>query len=80
MRNNNATRAKARAKANPRASSQKAVAVRKRRADQRSVEARLMRRKGASISEIMASLGVSRRTVYDLLQRDCDSRMPQMLL
>ena len=39
-----------------------------------------MRRKGASISEIMASLGVSRRTVYDLLQRDCDSRMPQMLL
>ena len=79
MRNTNAARAKARAKANPKASSQKAAIARKRRADQRSVEAKLMRRKGASISQIMASLGVSRRTVHELLQREYDSPMPQLL-
>ena len=78
MRHPNATRVKARAKANPRASSEKAAIARKRKADQRSVEARLMRRKGASVSQIMRSLGVSRTTVYDLLKRD--SPMPEKLL
>ena len=80
MRNNNAARARTRAKANPKASSQKAAAARKRRADQRSAKAKLMRRKGASISQIMTSLGVSRRTVYELLKREDDALMPQMLL
>ena len=80
MRNPNAVRAKARAKADPEASSQKATSARKLRADQRSVDARLMRRKGASVSQIMRSLGVSRTTVYNLLKRQYDSPMPQKLL
>ena len=80
MRNPNAVRAKARAKADPEASSQKAASARKLRADQRSVDARLMRRKGASVSQIMRSLGVSRTTVYNLLKRQYDSPMPQKLL
>ena len=80
MRNLNATRARAQAKADPEASSQKATIARKRRADQRSVEARLMRRKGASVSQIMRALNVSRRTVYNLLKRKYDSPMPQKLL
>ena len=80
MRNTNAARAKARAKTNPRASSQKAAIARKRRADHRSVEAKLMRRKGASVPQIMGSLNVSRSTVYELLKRDYDSPMPQKLL
>ena len=80
MRNLNATRAKARAKADPKASSEKAAIARKLRADQRSVDARLMRRQGASVSQIMRSLGVKRTTVYDLLNRQYDSPMPQKLV
>ena len=80
MRNTNAARAKARAKADPKASSEKATIARKRRADRRSVDARLMRRKGDSIPQIMRSLGVSRRTVHNLLKRQYDSPMPEKLL
>ena len=69
MRNTNATRAKARAKANPKASSEKATIIRKRKADRRSVEAKRMRREGMSIQQIMQALDVSRTTVYSLLGR-----------
>ena len=79
MRNANAVRAKARAKANPRASYEKATIARKRQADQRSVEAKRMRRNGSSISEIMRALNGTRRTVYDLLGRWYDSPTQQKL-
>ena len=80
MPNNNAARARARAKVNPRASSEKAAIARKRRADLRSLEAKRMRRQGASVSDIMRTLGVSRRTANNLLKREYDSPMPQALL
>ena len=80
MRSAKAVRAKARAKADPKASSEKAAIARKRRADQRSVDARLMRRNGSSIPEIMRALNATRRTVYNLLKRRYDSPMPQKLL
>ena len=80
MSNANAVRAKTRAKSNPRASSEKAAIAHKRGADQRSVEAKWMRRNGSSISEIMRALNVTRRTVYNLLGRRYDSPTQQRLV
>ena len=79
MRNTNAVRARARAKANPKASSKKATTARKRKADLRSVEAKRMRRHGSSISQIMQSMDLSRTTVHKLLGRDYDSPTQQLL-
>ena len=76
----NATRAKARAKANPGASSEKATTARKRRADLRSVEAKRLRRQGASVAQIVRTLGVSHTTVYNLLDRQYDSPTQQRLV
>ena len=73
MRNSNAARAKARAKANPTASSEKGAIARKRRADRRSLEAGRMHREGATVADIARSLGVCRTTVYNLLDRRYDS-------
>ena len=39
-----------------------------------------MRRQGASVDEIKRVLGVSRRTVYNLLAREYDSPTHQMTL
>ncbi len=80
MSNANAVRAKTRAKSNPRASAAKAAIAHKRGADQRSVEAKWMRRNGSSISEIMRALNVTRRTVYNLLGRRYDSPTQQKLV
>ena len=80
MRNPNAARAKARAKADPKASSEKAARYRQRKTDRRSEDAKTMRRQGASADEIKRVLGVSRRTVSDLLKREYDSPTHQMTL
>lgn len=80
MSNTNAARAKARAKADPKASSEKAARSRRRKADRRSEDAKTMRRQGASVDEIKRVLGVSRRTVYNLLAREYESPDHQMKL
>ena len=80
MSNTNAVRAKTRAKSNPRASSEKAAIARKRRADLRSVEAKRLRRQGASVAQIVRTLGVSHTTVYNLLDRRYDSPTQQRLV
>ena len=79
MRNINAARARARAKANPKASSEKAAIARKQKADRRSVDAKRMHSGGDSVAQIMRSLGVSRTTVYNLLGRQYDSPTQQLL-
>lgn len=80
MRNTNSTRAKARAKASPSASSEKAAIARKHQADRRSSEAKRMRREGWSVTQIMRAQGVSRTTVYNLLGRQYDPPMRQPTL
>ena len=80
MRDSNAARAKARAKANPKASSEKAAIARKQRADQRSLEARRMHREGATVADLMRHFGVSRATVYNMLNRQYDSPTQLQLL
>ena len=80
IRNRNAARAKARAKASPKASSEKAAIARKKRADRRSLEAKIMRGRGASVDDIMRYFDVSCATVYNMLNRRYDSPMqPSML-
>ena len=69
----NKARAKRRAKVDPRGSSQKAAIARKREADRRSAEAKMMRSSGHTIAQIMRSLDASRSTVYDLLHRPDNS-------
>ena len=71
MRNVNATRAKARAKADPKASSEKAAIAWKRQADRRSTEARNLHQEGMTVIQISRALAVSRTTVYNLLKREC---------
>ena len=80
MSNTNAARAKARAKADPKASSEKAARSRRRKADRRSEDAKAMRRQGDSIEEIMLQLDASRRTVYNLLGREPELPEHQMKL
>ena len=70
-------RANRRAKADPKASSQKAATVRKQRADWRSAEARRMKAAGYTVPQIMEYLGASRTTVYDLLRRPYEA--PQQM-
>ena len=76
----NTARAKKRAKVDPTTSSEKATAVRMRRADLRAVDAQAMRRQGKSVNEIMGALDVSRRTVYNLLNRTNESHPQQAIL
>ena len=80
MQNINATRAKARAKANPKASSAKAAAARERQADLRAMEVQKMRREGVTVPNIAHSLGVTHRTVYNLLKRECKPPAQQSFL
>ena len=69
----NKARAKRRAKVDPKGSSQKAAIARKREADRRSAEAKMMRASGHTIAQIMRSLDASNTTVYDLLRRPDNS-------
>ena len=80
MSNTNASRAKKRAKVDPKASSEKAATARMRRADLRAVDALAMRRQGKSVDEIMRALDVSRSTVYNLLNRTNKSHPQQAIL
>ena len=77
---NNAARAKARAKANPQASSEKSASARKQRADWRSLEAKRMQREGATVADIAQSLGVCPATVYNLLARRYESPIQPPLI
>ena len=80
MSNTNAARAKKRAKVDPKASSEKAADARTRRTDLRAVDAQAMRSRGKSVDEIMSALGVSKRTVYNLLKRKNQSHPQRALL
>ena len=69
----NKARAKRRAKVDPKGNSQKAAIARKREADRRSAEAKIMRANGHAVTQIMRFLDAGRTTVHDLLRRPDNS-------